>query len=157
VVDGSTKNGDKVVMEADEEDSMDAKTNKPAKRTSEWDMFAEQDLDSNFDVSVVVKITVLTIWKRATRLISTDFLFLRQSPSTISTSNKNHKENPALTDNWDDAEGYYRVRIGETLDTRYLVTSFTGQGVFSNVIRAKDQARQGGIVAIKIIRNNEIM
>lgn len=27
-------------------------------------------------------------------------------------------ENPNLTDNWDDAEGYYRVRIGEVLDTR---------------------------------------
>merc|ERR1711884_213681 len=31
------------------------------------------------------------------------------------------KENPTLTDNWDDAEGYYRVRIGEVMDTRYSV------------------------------------
>ena len=30
-------------------------------------------------------------------------------------------ENPNLMDNWDDAEGYYRVRIGEVLDTRYSV------------------------------------
>lgn len=30
-------------------------------------------------------------------------------------------ENPNLTDNWDDAEGYYRVRIGETLDTRLVI------------------------------------
>ena len=27
-------------------------------------------------------------------------------------------DNPSLLDNWDDAEGYYRVRIGETLDHR---------------------------------------
>ena len=27
-------------------------------------------------------------------------------------------DNPNLTDNWDDAEGYYRVRIGEVLDSR---------------------------------------
>ena len=27
-------------------------------------------------------------------------------------------DNPHLRDNWDDAEGYYRVRIGELLDGR---------------------------------------
>lgn len=62
-----------------------------------------------------------------------------------------------MTDNWDDAEGYYRVRIGETLDTRYVVFGYTGQGVFSNVIVARDQARGNQEVAVKIIRNNEIM
>jgi len=62
-----------------------------------------------------------------------------------------------LTDNWDDAEGYYRVRIGEMLDGRYTVYGYTGQGVFSNVIRARDAARDGDDVAVKIIRNNEIM
>ena len=67
------------------------------------------------------------------------------------------KENPALTDNWDDAEGYYRVRIGEVLDTRYSVFGYTGQGVFSNVVRARDAVRGNQEVAIKIIRNNEIM
>lgn len=66
-------------------------------------------------------------------------------------------ENPSLTDNWDDAEGYYRVRIGECLDTRYIVSGYTGQGVFSNVVRARDQARGNSGVAVKIIRNNEIM
>lgn len=72
-------------------------------------------------------------------------------------ANRQGADNPALTDNWDDAEGYYRVRIGETLDNRYLVSGYTGQGVFSNVIRARDQARGGQNVAIKIIRNHEIM
>ncbi|XP_075147453.1 pre-mRNA processing factor 4 kinase isoform X2 [Haematobia irritans] len=96
------------------------------KRT-EWDMFADQDVDSNFD-----------------------------SPNTI-VQNKNMAENPSLTDNWDDAEGYYRVRIGEVLDNRYVVNGYTGQGVFSNVIRARDQARGNANVAVKIIRNNEIM
>lgn len=66
-------------------------------------------------------------------------------------------ENPNLTDNWDDAEGYYRVRIGEVLDTRYNVFGYTGQGVFSNVVRARDGMRGNQEVAIKIIRNNEIM
>lgn len=66
-------------------------------------------------------------------------------------------ENPNLTDNWDDAEGYYRVRIGEVLDNRYAVFGYTGQGVFSNVVRGRDNARGNQEVAIKIIRNNEIM
>merc|ERR1719167_1511477 len=67
------------------------------------------------------------------------------------------KENPNLLDNWDDAEGYYRVRIGEVLDSRYNVFGYTGQGVFSNVVRARDSLRGDQEVAIKIIRNNEIM
>ncbi|KAG5871676.1 hypothetical protein JTB14_007359 [Gonioctena quinquepunctata] len=106
----------------------DKKNDKDKTKKSEWDMFAEQD-----------------IFKVNTR-----------SPSTISTKGSG-AENPSLTDNWDDAEGYYRVRIGEILDTRYLVYGYTGQGVFSNVIRARDQARGSQDVAVKIIRNNEIM
>ncbi|XP_018570557.1 serine/threonine-protein kinase prp4 [Anoplophora glabripennis] len=97
-------------------------------KKSEWDMFAEQD-----------------IFKANT-----------SSPSTIITKGSG-AENPALTDNWDDAEGYYRVRIGEILDSRYMVYGYTGQGVFSNVVRARDQARGNQDVAVKIIRNNEIM
>lgn len=49
------------------------------------------------------------------------------------------------------------VNIGETLDKRYDVYGYTGQGVFSNVIRARDTARAGQEVAVKIIRNNELM
>lgn len=98
-------------------------------KKGDWDMFAEQDIDSNFD-----------------------------SPSAIiGTSKQSSAENPALTDNWDDAEGYYRVRIGETLDNRYVVSGYTGQGVFSNVVRARDQARGSDNVAVKIIRNRELM
>ncbi|CAH8638752.1 unnamed protein product [Schistosoma bovis] len=66
-------------------------------------------------------------------------------------------ENHALSDNWDDAEGYYRVRIGEVLDKRYAVYGYTGHGVFSNVVRARDSARGNLEVAIKIIRNNDVM
>lgn len=126
---------DKIKDDEDEEEekvseelAKDKLKAKESKR-GDWDMFAEQDIDSNFD-----------------------------SPSAlIGTTKQSTSENPALTDNWDDAEGYYRVRIGETLDTRYVVSGFTGQGVFSNVIRARDQARGSSNVAIKIIRNRELM
>lgn len=43
------------------------------------------------------------------------------------------------------------------LDKRYSVYGYTGQGVFSNVVRARDEARGNMETAIKIIRNNEIM
>lgn len=84
-------------------------------------------------------------------------MYILQSPATAMEQMKRVSDNPNLTDNWDDAEGYYRVCIGETLDGRYSVYGYTGQGVFSNVIRARDQLRAGQEVAIKIIRNNEIM
>ncbi|XP_057190480.1 serine/threonine-protein kinase PRP4 homolog [Triplophysa rosa] len=70
---------------------------------------------------------------------------------------KDFKENPSLKDNWTDAEGYYRVNIGEVLDKRYTVYGYTGHGVFSNVIRARDLGRANQEVAVKIIRNNEMM
>lgn len=64
-------------------------------------------------------------------------------------------ENPHLIDNWDDAEGYYKIQIGETISNQYSIYSSTGQGMFSNVVRARDTKNQNREVAIKIIRNNE--
>lgn len=62
-----------------------------------------------------------------------------------------------LNDNWDDADGYYRINIGEVLNGRYSVYSCTGQGVFANVVRARDlQSKTNNEVAIKIIRNNHV-
>ncbi len=52
---------------------------------------------------------------------------------------------------------YSGVNIGEVLDKRYGVYGYTGQGVFSNVIRARDLVRANQEVAVKIIRNIEMM
>uniref|UniRef100_A0A0M3IB38 Protein kinase domain-containing protein n=1 Tax=Ascaris lumbricoides TaxID=6252 RepID=A0A0M3IB38_ASCLU len=49
------------------------------------------------------------------------------------------------------------VRIGEMLDRRYRVYGYTGAGVFGNVVRATDAARSNTHVAVKIIRNNEVI
>ncbi|KAI6189568.1 CMGC/DYRK/PRP4 protein kinase [Aphelenchoides bicaudatus] len=65
--------------------------------------------------------------------------------------------NNLMKDNWDDDEGYYRVRIGEVLDNRYRVFGYTGSGVFGNVVRATDIKKKDQTVAIKIIRNNDVM
>jgi serine/threonine-protein kinase PRP4 len=43
------------------------------------------------------------------------------------------------------------------MDQRYNVYGFTGQGVFSNVVRARDTMKANLEVAIKIMRNNEVM
>lgn len=78
------------------------------------------------------------------------------SPSKLAFENSAY-DTSNLIDNWDDAEGYYRVRIGEMLDKRYSVFGYTGQGVFSNVVRVRDTARANQEAAVKIIRNNEMM
>lgn len=134
------------------DNSTSQKTCSAKEKRNEWDMFADQDVDSNFDVSRKIVNFKLKFF---IPFINSEFKS-HQSPNTI-VQNKHQHENPALTDNWDDAEGYYRVRIGEVLDNRYLVNGYTGQGVFSNVVRGRDQARGQANVAIKIIRNNEIM
>ena len=115
----------------------------------EQDMFSE-----HFDVRKLIRPTTLTLG------IMTLFHnpgFLQSPTQGVEGRVLGGEENPSLTDNWDDAEGYYRVRIGEMLDGRYTVYGYTGQGVFSNVIRARDGARDQEDVAIKIIRNNEVM
>ena len=62
----------------------------------------------------------------------------------------------SMLDDWDDQEGYYKVILGELLDGRYHVQSNLGKGMFSGVVRATDQ-KTTGLVAIKMIRNNETM
>ena len=67
-------------------------------------------------------------------------------------------ENSTLADNWDDAEGYYRTRIGDMLGGRYRVAKYSGQGVFSTVLICTDERDEKKTeVAIKIIRANETM
>ena len=43
-----------------------------------------------------------------------------------------------LQSNWDDAEGYYRARIGEVIIDRYRTLGIVGKGVFSTVIKCAD-------------------
>lgn len=70
---------------------------------------------------------------------------------------KRLQANRGLSDDWNDAEGYYQATIGEILGDRYRVVSeLAGKGVFSSVARCVD-TQDNTPVAIKIIRNHEIM
>lgn len=64
--------------------------------------------------------------------------------------------NPNLVDNWDDADGYYRLAVGEILDGRFRITTNLGRGVFSSVVKAVNE-KSNKEVAVKLIRNNETM
>ncbi|XP_074339131.1 uncharacterized protein LOC141677212 isoform X2 [Apium graveolens] len=86
------------------------------------------------------------------------------SPTEVRKSDKGDcllvESSDRVNDNWDDVEGYYSYRFGEILDSRYEVIAAHGKGVFSSVVRAKDLKAGFGDpeeVAIKIIRNNDIM
>ena len=64
--------------------------------------------------------------------------------------------------NWDDTDGYYMARPGETIDGRYRVLGVVGRGVFSSVLKARDEIQEKEknepcYVAVKMIRNNETM
>lgn len=65
----------------------------------------------------------------------------------------------ASGDDWDDEEGYYIAKIGEVMANRYLVVeALSGRGVFSTVVKAKDQQDpEQGLVAIKVMRANDMM
>lgn len=64
----------------------------------------------------------------------------------------------ASADDWDDGEGYYKAKIGEVMAGRYLVVEdMCGKGVFSNVVKAKDQEECGQMVAVKVMRCNDMM
>ena len=114
---------------------------KPVKSKEEFDMFAEDD----------------------------DDMFAEEpAPSKKSSAHASDNVSKAvpipqakvldigMLDNWDDAEGYYKIILGEKLDNRYHVQANLGKGMFSGVVRATDMATNK-LVAIKLIRNNETM
>ena len=73
-----------------------------------------------------------------------------------------------LLDSWDDVEGYYKYRAGDVLTDSiahrtYRVCGLQGSGVFSTVLRVKEEGGGGtgvekaGELVVKVIRNNETM
>lgn len=77
-------------------------------------------------------------------------------PAEISTTTTAKALDENMMDNWDDTEGYYNTILGELIQNRYHVTQNLGRGMFSSVVRATDKV-MGKTVAIKIVRNNEVM
>ena len=112
---------------------------------------------------------------RSTVLVIQLICVFPQSPAVLQSAAK--EDSRHLMDNWDDSEGYYSmslnsvynlgvivnstccigVCIGEEMDGRYHIYGYTGQGVFSNVVRGRDLERMSQEVAVKIIRSNDMM
>jgi serine/threonine-protein kinase PRP4 len=68
----------------------------------------------------------------------------------------------AIQSNYDDVDGYYKPSVGEILHGEYRVLGTVGKGVFSTVLRCQRMSSTSTsadpeIVAIKLIRNNDIM
>ncbi|XP_041984914.1 serine/threonine-protein kinase PRP4 homolog [Aricia agestis] len=87
---------------------------------------------------------------KITDMFSEDDFLSKTDKSKQSIDNKN-----VQCDNWDDEDGYFKINIGETIN-KYTIKHLFGQGVFANVVRAQDNIRKND-VAIKIIRNNDLM
>lgn len=83
-----------------------------------------------------------------------DFARPSQAPAAALLQTKGMGDE--MLDEWDDTQGYYNIRLGELMDKRYQVQQTLGKGTFSNVVRAID-TQTGRLVAIKIIRRNDIM
>jgi serine/threonine-protein kinase PRP4 len=68
-----------------------------------------------------------------------------------------------LLENWDDPEGYYKIINNELVNGgRHRMIKTLGRGVFANVAQAEEVAadgdgQHGRLVAIKMIRRNELM
>lgn len=85
-----------------------------------------------------------------------DYFFPNNKPDQV-TQDNTEKNSSQLTDNWDDPDGYYNIKVGDEINKDgYVIKNVLGQGVFANVVRAVNKSNNTE-VAIKIIRNNELM
>ncbi|KFY13158.1 hypothetical protein V492_03448 [Pseudogymnoascus sp. VKM F-4246] len=114
---------------------------KPKKSKDDFDMFADDDDDDMF----------------AEETEATAGPTGKTGDSAVAVPIPEAKVlNVGMLDNWDDAEGYYKVILGELLDGKYHVQANLGKGMFSGVVRATDITTKK-LVAIKMIRANETM
>ncbi|KAJ1826260.1 U4/U6 small nuclear ribonucleoprotein prp4 [Coemansia sp. RSA 2599] len=120
---------------------LDGKDGADSKSDDGFDMFADDDDVAAAAAAIAFKSKALSAANSSAGA--------NAGVSLATTSN--------MVDNWDDPDGYYRMIVGELLDGRYLVQSLLGQGVFSSVIKAVDKKNEDAPVAIKIIRQSEMM
>jgi serine/threonine-protein kinase PRP4 len=77
--------------------------------------------------------------------------------SLVQTGQSTTSMSRAADADFDDPDGYYRFRLGDTLASKFEVFANQGRGVFSTVLRVRDLTKNNQEFVIKIIRNNETM
>merc|ERR1712000_749285 len=62
----------------------------------------------------------------------------------------------SVAEDWADAEGFMRYRIGEVMNDKYRILGKHGKGVFSQVLKVEELETKN-VFAIKVSRNNDTM
>jgi hypothetical protein len=161
--DGKVGGNDDVVMNADATDNMQTYSSHVIQSTAAIDGSTSNDSFDMFATDNATPIPTQTSTK-TNAMVTT---------AKNSATNTNAQE-------CDDAEGYYRATIGEIITlpkesgedaasaaardeesdrtARFRVLGIVGKGVFSSVIKCVEANNIGGrVIAMKIIRNNEVM
>ncbi|XP_059060797.1 serine/threonine-protein kinase PRP4 homolog [Achroia grisella] len=156
-------------IESEDEESIIEQRRKQRKQLLEKLVTKQKDKAENVKTQEIVKNTIhntktdnilhntqITQLAKETRdMFSEQDDFAANNISELVT--QDNESNAQLIDNWDDEEGYYNTRVGDIIDNRYTIKSILGQGVFANVVRAHDIKAGNKDVAIKVIRNNDLM
>ncbi|CAH0401245.1 unnamed protein product [Chilo suppressalis] len=128
-------------------------TNKPSNLAETNSLLLKNDHDNNQNNEQTHKNSDNSVSAKETTDMFAEKDFSNSQKDVVKQDNSNTE----LSDNWDDAEGYYNVKIGDIIDNnKYTVKSILGQGVFANVILAQDNKNKLE-VAIKVMRNNEVI
>lgn len=158
-------NGDYAQIESEDEESIIEKRRQKRKQLIEKLSITQEErhiggIESGFDqqkIENAITNQIKNFTHETTDMFSEKDEFAEKS-SCDHVTQDNVKKNSELTDNWDDSEGYYHVRVGDEIDnSRYTIKNILGQGVFANVVRAQDSSLGNVEVAIKIVRNNDLM
>lgn len=101
---------------------------KSSGKSEPLDMFADSSSEDSDDALDADKSTRLEV-------LEDDIGKEKMANMQAQTDADVHNQN-----DWDDADGYYLVRVGEVLNGRYVVRGNVGRGVFSSVVLCDQMA-----------------
>ncbi|XP_026320756.1 serine/threonine-protein kinase prp4-like [Hyposmocoma kahamanoa] len=116
----------------------------------------DKDISESSQNSTFMKKTKASVKEIPDMFSEIDYFNPDNKPDQV-TQDNTETNSAQLTDNWDDPDGYYNIKVGDKINKDgYVIKNILGQGVFANVVRAINKSNNTE-VAIKIIRNNDLM